>query len=113
VGYAGVATFNGVPGKPKECAPATLQQSANRSTYLWVFKGAALIRNHRQSTFSLPSRRGDDNLIGVCVDHEIGIMRHDYYLSPFPGISEMRDQLVEDGFRIEILLGLVDYNIRA
>jgi hypothetical protein len=97
-----------VPLPLKECALAALQQSANRSTYPWVFKRAALIRNQRQSTFSLPSGRGDDDLIGVCVDDEIGIMRHDYYLSPFPGIPEMRDQLVEDGLRIEILLRLVD-----
>ncbi len=54
----------------------------------------------------------DDDLIGVGVDDEIGVVRDHDDLPPKPSLGEERHEFVEDGLRVEIFLGLID-NERA
>ena len=50
----------------------------------------------------------DDDLIGVGVDDEIGVVRHHDDLALGLRRDEERHQFVEHGLRIEIFLGLID-----
>lgn len=58
------------------------------------------------------TRFSHDDLVGVGVDDEVGIMRNYDDLASGFGRDEKRHQLIEHGLRIEILFGLV-YDQRA
>ena len=50
----------------------------------------------------------DDDLIGIGVYYEIGIVRDHDDLPPKSSFGEERYKLIEDGLRVEIFLGLID-----
>ena len=51
---------------------------------------------------------GHDNLVRVCVDNEIGVMRYDDDLALAFGLNEQSDQFVKNGFWVEIFFWLID-----
>jgi hypothetical protein len=46
---------------------------------------------------------GHDHLVGVSIDDQIGIVRHDNDLTAMLGRAETFDQFLEDGFWIGFL----------
>ena len=51
---------------------------------------------------------GNDDLVGVSVDDEVGVVGDHDYLSLTFGRLEQRDEFVVDRLRVEVLLRLVD-----
>jgi hypothetical protein len=54
----------------------------------------------------------DNHLVRIRVNDQIGVVRDDYDLASRLCIANMAHQLIKDGFRVEVLLGLV-YHQRA
>jgi len=52
---------------------------------------------------------GDDDLIGIGVNHEVCIVRDHDHLTVRLGLDEEVDQFVEDRLRVEIFLRLVNH----
>jgi len=50
-----------------------------------------------------------DDLIGVGIDDQVGVMGDYDCLPALFGSSEALDQFIEDRLRIEVLFGLIDY----
>ena len=53
----------------------------------------------------------NDDLIRVCVNDEIPVVRHHDNLPPCLSLHERRDQFVEHRLRVQVLLRLVDMGL--
>ena len=51
---------------------------------------------------------GDDDLIGVAIDHQVRVVSDDDDLTPLASGSKSPDKLYEDRARIQVLFGLID-----
>ena len=73
-----------------------------------LMETARSVRNWWQPNCRMRASVGDDNLISVRVNHKVRIVgNHDDLAFPL-GRLEQWDELVVNGFRIEILFRLVD-----
>ncbi|MCW0197147.1 MAG: hypothetical protein OJI97_03275 [Sphingopyxis sp.] len=73
-----------------------------------VLEAAARIGDLGQAIPRMRTGRCNDDLIGIGVDHEIGVMRDDDDLALGLGLEEQADEFIIDGLGIEIFLGLID-----
>jgi hypothetical protein len=64
-----------------ECFLAALKNVSYRFSNVLFFKTAGGVCNWRERAVRVRPCLGDDNLIRVCIDHQIGIVRYYYYLS--------------------------------
>src|SRR6185436_277274 len=86
----------------------TLKNLADLTANLGILQAAPLVGDLRKIVPAVWPGAGDDYLIGVGVDNEIGVVGDDDHLAAAPRFAEALDQLVENRLRIEVLLGLVD-----
>lgn len=68
--------------------------------HLRAFEAARQIANGRQLAGRMRAGKGDNDLVGVCVDDEVSVVRHHYDLAHLLRGDEQLDQLVEDRLRI-------------
>lgn len=87
---------------------ASLKDLANLPTDIRILKSSTLVVNLGEIARAMRPRRCDDDLIGVGVNDQVGVVSDDYHLPAHAGFSEAVYQLVKHRLRIEILLGLVD-----
>jgi hypothetical protein len=85
-------------------SPATFPASTGSA----VFEASAPVRDLWEHPRAVRTASRDNHLVGVGVDDEIGVMRHDNDLTAQLGSAKPPDQLVEDRLRIEVFLRLVD-----
>ena len=96
------------PGTLSECVFAAFKDVADGFAHLRILKSASLIGNAWQSAVSMRPGISDDDLVGVGIDDEVGIVGHHDYLAFFLGDDKERDELVENGLRIQVLFRLID-----
>ena len=95
------------PGALAEGGFAALKDVADGLTDA-RFPPACHVADWRQAARRVRASFRHDDLVRVGVDDQVGVVRdHDHLTFRFRR-DEERDQFVEDGFRIEVLLGLVD-----
>lgn len=87
---------------------ATLQNVANRLANSRVLKAARCVFEWGQPTSRMRTSVGDNDLVRIGVDDEIGIVRDHDYLAFCLGRDKQGDQLFEHRFGIQVLLWLID-----
>src|SRR6267378_2666755 len=96
------------PSALTKCLFASFQNTAHFFTNVRFFQATSHVGNGRQTSRRVRPGASDNDLIGICVDHQIRIMRHDDHLSLPLGLNEKRDQFIKNRFWIEVLLRLVN-----
>ena len=92
-----------------KCSFPALQNLANFFSYFRILKATTLVGKFRKTARPMRTTLGNNHLIGVCIDDEIGIVRDDDYLAPRPCGLKPLDEVLIDRLWIKILLGLVNY----
>jgi hypothetical protein len=87
---------------------AALQNVAYPPPNGFVLKPTGFVGDRRKPIGRVWSDVRDDDLVGIGVDHQVGIVGDDDHLTLRLRRQEQPDQLVEDGFRVEVLLRLID-----
>lgn len=87
---------------------AALQNVANRLANSSVLKTARSVFEWGQPTSRMRTGVGDNDLVRIGVDDEVGIVRDHDYLAFGLGRDKQGDQLLEHRFGIQVLLWLID-----
>lgn len=87
---------------------STFQNLADRSANGRVFETSRRVGNGGQPPMLMRPGIGDDDLVGIGVDHKVRVVRYHYDLPLCLGRDEERNQLVKDRLGIKILFRLID-----